>query len=303
MITLGLCCICNALKREGVSFRTMTYAGFCALPKARRIPELSARILHNARVVERILAFLAENHIRHYRLSSSLLPLLTHPKLRLPPEKLHDFPEIKKTFARAGLFAKTRGISLSMHPGQFVILPTTNPATLRATLDDLEQHGQILDWLGAPRSYAAPINLHMGTSNEWDALPMRFDAAYKKLSPAVRRRLVFENEDKGRWNARVLLDFLKPRKLPLTFDFLHDACNPCGEPQRDLFFESAATWGKCTPVFHYAESLSPQAPRSHSDFLQNAPPDYGLPYTCELEAKAKDDALIALRAQFSRTLR
>ena len=303
MITLGLCCICNALRREGISFRTMTFARWQQLPKRRRLNQLSQISLHNSRVVEAILKRLYLLGIAHYRISSSLFPLLTHPKIQLPLESLPDFAQIKNALKSAGTIARTHGISLSMHPDQFVIPASDNPHVAEAALAELSLHGKILDLIGAPRSYAAPIHLHMGTSRGLDALPVRFDRAWEHMPESVRRRLVFENEDKGFWSAKNLLAFLKPRKIPMTFDFLHNACNPSGVSQRALFLEAAQTWGGVLPVFHYAESLSEKAPRAHAPFARHCPPDYKINYICELEAKGKDDALIALRAAYPNRLR
>ncbi len=303
MITLGLCCICNALKREKVSFRAMTFAGWQKRGDAARLRDLSQVALHNSRVLQAIIDRLPCLGIFHYRISSSLFPLLTHPDIALPLEALRDFSQIKRALAHAGKSARAHGISLSMHPGQFVVLASDNPATVEAALADLALHGKILDLTGAPRSHAAPLNLHMGTAKALESLPERFDRAWARLSPPVKKRLVFENEDKGHWNARRLLDFLRPRGIPMTFDFLHDHCNPSGESQARLCLEAAKTWGRHIPVFHYAESAPAAASRAHAAFVRHSPPDYRFDYICELEAKGKDDAILALRRKFPKSLR
>ena len=85
------------------------------------------------------------------------------------------------------------------------------------------------------------------------------------LSDNVTSRLVFENNDKGRWNCDNLASHYS--NMPLTYDNLHDAVNPSSEQNTNIrrFCE---TWGNHKPLFHYSEGREDNK-RAHRDYPQN----------------------------------
>ncbi len=194
----------------------------------------------------------------------------------------------------AGEFARKgkNSVGLSMHPSQYVVLASLKESVRRDAAAEINFNAKVLDMLGSSPDWSSPINVHLNSSPlgrpHYGA---EFDAALCLLSASARGRLVIENEDKGHWNVPHLLEFLRPRGMPLSFDFLHHACNSGGMDTKRAFLASAETWGKFTPVFHYSESLSRANPRAHSEFCKSAPPDFGKKYFCMIEAKAKDFAI------------
>ncbi len=81
---LGLTCISEELKEKSkkeYSFRTMTRKRFkdlcIKIGRDEAIKELSDRIIHNIYVTQSIIRHCDLNDIKHYRISSSLFPLLT----------------------------------------------------------------------------------------------------------------------------------------------------------------------------------------------------------------------------------
>lgn len=107
--------------------RALTYKNFCALKKDAALSKLSEVCLNNANYVLEAVKFCGQSGIAHFRISSSLFPILTHPNLLLGISDLKDFEQIVSVLSRAGEFAKSGGISLSFHPSQYVLLLRRRP--------------------------------------------------------------------------------------------------------------------------------------------------------------------------------
>ena len=93
----------------------MTRRGFNTIldkqGKNEAIKTLSERILHNACTTRYILRHCAQNNILHYRLSSSLFPLITDDATDVCIEDLPDCTQIKEELH--ALQARLRGNSTS----------------------------------------------------------------------------------------------------------------------------------------------------------------------------------------------
>jgi UV DNA damage endonuclease len=99
---------------------------------------------------------------------------------------------------------------------------------------------------------------------------------------------VIENEDKGCWTVDNLL---KHFRLPITFDNLHDKCNPSETSSEDCMYQCAATWN-VKPLFHYSESHPDKTnPRAHADMPTDCPSIWQ--YDWDIELKSKDAAIRA----------
>lgn len=302
-IGYGLCCISLVLKKHGVGYRRFSHSNFSKLPRAKAVDKLSQICLHNAETLLRHIEFCALNSISRYRMPSDIFPLLTHPKLKISLDGLKNFPEIKKTLKRCGKAAKSGKVGLSTHPSQFIVLASEKCGVARAAAADINFNALILDLIGAPKSPEAPINLHIAR-NPKSAKNFKSDfmRGLKMLSKSARARITFENEDRGFWNLKNLVDFLKSaeldksfgKRIPVVLDFHHNRINPPGISEKSAFFAAAATWGKLAPVCHYSESAKSNRPAAHSDFCKNHPPYFGVPYICMLEAKSKDLAIFKL---------
>ena len=288
----GLCCISLALKERGIWYRTMTAKAFLDMPRKEALIKLSAICIENVNVLFDTLRLCREKDISRYRIPSDIFPLITYLRLGIDFDALADAQEITSMLSKAGEFAKNFGIGVSMHPSQYVVLASLKDSVRRDAAAEINFNARILDMLNTPADWSDPINIHLNSS------PLcrphygeEFDSALGLLSISARGRIVVENEDKGHWNVPNLLEFLKSRNIPLSFDFLHHMCNSGGMDTKRAFLKSACTWGKFTPIFHYSESLSASNPRAHSDYCEFPPPDFGKKYFCMIEAKAKDFAI------------
>ena len=290
----NLCCISNELKDQGYKFQTMTWKRFNQLVDSEgqqfAIDELSLRWLNNLEVTRLCIKHCAENGWG-YRVSSALFPCLTHPdfKYRIDPEDIGQFryDNIMGEFHDIATDNSKWGVRLSTHPDQFNVLASENQASVDKTIAELNHHGWVMDMLGCERSYQNPMNIHVNcTKGELSDIAARFMSNLNKCEQSVTSRLVIENEDKGCWNVDNLLTHFR---LPITFDNLHDKCNPSETSSEDCMYQCAATWN-VRPLFHYSESHPDKTnPRSHADMPTDCPSIWQ--YDWDIELKSKDAAI------------
>jgi UV DNA damage endonuclease len=163
----------------------------------------------------------------------------------------------------------------------------------------LEIHGQIMDIMGLGRTPYNPINIHCnGVFGDKIASMDRFVANFARLSESVRSRLVVENDDKASmYSVSDLMYLHRKIGIPITFDYHHHGFCTGGLSEQEAITLAASTW-PCTPIVHYSESKalhegdSKIKAQAHSDYVNSMPNTYGLDVDIEVEAKAKDLAIL-----------
>jgi UV DNA damage endonuclease len=288
----NLCCISNEMKNEGYHFQTMTWKRFNELcdqhGDAYALHELGDRWLNNINVTFMCIQHCAEQGWG-YRISSALFPVLTHPDFKYSMSDVPQYQQILDALKETAEYNETWQVRLSTHPDQFVVLASDSQDAVDKSIRELNHHGWVMDQLGCERSYYNPINIHVNcTKGELSDIANRFMSNLNKCDISVTSRLVVENEDKGCWNVDNLL---KHFSLPITFDNLHDKCNPSETSPEDCMYQCAATWN-VRPLFHYSESHPEKTnPRSHADMPTDFPPSNQ--YDWDIELKSKDAAIRA----------
>lgn len=291
----NLCCISNELKDEGYQFQTMTWKRFNQLRDEHgadyALQELGERWCNNVGVTLKCIEHCAKNGWG-YRVSSALFPCLTHPEFEYSIEDVPQCDEIMELFRDIVFYNETWQVRLSTHPDQFNVLASENQASVDKTIKELNLHGWVMDKLGCQRNYNNPMNIHVNcTKGELSDIAARFMSNLAKCDESVTSRLVVENEDKGCWNVDNLL---KHFRLPITFDNLHDKCNPSETSSADCMYQCAATWN-VRPLFHYSESHPDKTnPRAHADIPVDKP--CSDQYDWDIELKSKDAAIRACAA-------
>ena len=275
----SLCCIHTGLQKTGVKFNVMTYAQYKKLGKQSAMKVLADRSYNNIKTIHSIVKECAKNGW-NYRIGSNVFPLMTHPDLKFSVDDFYNASEIYAEFRACADTIKKNKVRCSMHPDQFVVPASPNPKVRINAIRDLEQHGYIMDLLDLPKTPEAPINIHMNCYNNanFSEAADRFIRSYNLMSNSVRNRLVLENEDKGKsWTVINLYNNVYKRiNMPITFDNLHDKCNPSiGLTEQQAFEMSVSTWPKdIVPLFHFSESLAGKNPRAHADFPTFVPMVY-----------------------------
>ena len=291
----NLCCISNELKDQGYKFQTMTWKRFNQLCDEHgaeyALDQLGKRWLNNVEVTRLCIEHCADNGWG-YRVSSALFPCLTHPEFEYSVQNVPQYEQIMEEFRDIVYYNESWQVRLSTHPDQFNVLASENQASVDKTIAELNHHGWVMDMLGCERSYRNPMNIHVNcTKGDLSDIAARFMSNLAKCDESVTSRLVVENEDKGCWNVDNLL---KHFRLPITFDNLHDKCNPSETSSDACMYQCAATWN-VRPLFHYSESHPEKTnPRAHADMPIDKP--CSDQYDWDIELKSKDAAIRACAA-------
>jgi UV DNA damage endonuclease len=273
--------------------------------------------------LEAIFAYLARTGITMYRLSSDLAPYITHPDL---PQFHNQIAECAAKLRALGAQAKARGLRLSLHPSQYVVMNAPDREVVDKAVWDLERQVEILDAMEL--GLQAVVVIHVGgVYGDKVSGRRRWIETYARLSSSVRRRLVLENDD-IRYSAADVLAIHAETGVPLILDYLHFWCN---NPEELDLPETAArfmaTWPTgVRPKIHFSSPrtemraiqrknrqtgkpetlMQPPVWRGHADYVNpfefitflRANPTMAADVM--LETKAKDLALLRLRRDLAR---
>ncbi|NRF92585.1 UV DNA damage repair endonuclease UvsE [Paenibacillus frigoriresistens] len=300
IIRLGFVSIAMAIFNNTPS-STFTYKLFSQRPREEAMLRAIEIGRKNLEATQRILYYNAAHGIRLFRLSSSLIPLATHPDVRIDVAA-----EYKDELRKLGQFANTQGIRLSMHPNQFTLLNGSD-SVVEAALRDLSYHAAILDGMGLDES--AIINIHVGgVYGDKDTATERLFTKISEVPEQAMRRLTFENDDKT-YTLEETLAVSKRLQRPCMLDLHHDWCNPSASSPIELLPDIAKTWGDIPMKIHVSSPKDAKEFRSHSDYIE---PDQLIPFlkSCKeaglpridvmIEAKMKDLALFRLAEQLGK---
>jgi UV DNA damage endonuclease len=270
--------------------------------------------------LDAILDHVAAHDIRMYRVASQIAPYVTHPDM---PQFHGQLTECAAELAALGARARQLDVRLSMHPSQYIVLNAPDAAVAASAVRDLESHAEFLDRLGAGPE--AVVVIHGGgLYGDAPAAEDRWVARYDRLSDAVRRRLVLENDERS-FPLSAVLRISARTGVPVVLDTLHHAVHdPDGIEPREAVELASATWpAGVVPKIHFSSPrlearevlrrdratgkrrihLTDPLAWQHADFIDAD--DFatfleatdGLRFDAMLEAKQKDRALIRLREQ------
>jgi UV DNA damage endonuclease len=276
---------------------------------------------HSLAALRRILAYLDRNDVRMYRMATALAPYASHPDL---PRFHGQVAECAEDLAATGALARAADIRLSTHPGQYTVLNSDRADVRAAAVAELEVQAALLDAMELGPE--AVVVLHVGgAAGGHAAAADRFCAALEELSERARARLVIENDDRT-FGAADVVELARRTGLRVVFDILHHRCHdPHGIDDADALAAALATWppGVVAKVHVSSPRLDveqrkvragrrverrlvlPQL-RAHADLVDPIGFEHflrdtarGRDFDIMLEAKAKDLALLRLRAQLA----
>lgn len=295
---LGLCC---QFIDEPIRFRTTTAAAVLRLSPFERLGKLSDIGRSNAEALRQAIAYCGRHAIGCFRVTSKILPLKTHPQAGYRVDDLPEAESIVAAFRACGSLARELDVRLTFHPDPFVVLNSPRDDVLRRSIEDLEYQAEVAQWIGAD-----VINVHAGGAQGGKAEALeRLVRSLDRLSEAARSRLTVENDDVV-FTPSDLLPVCRATGVPLVYDVHHHRCLRDVLACEDAMEAAWATWNR-EPVAHVSSPLAGwdgPRPRRHHDFVdfRDFPAGWRrLPITVEIEAKAKERAVLRLRDELRRT--
>jgi len=294
MIRLGLCCM---FRDEPIAFVTTTATSIGKMKRPDALAKLSRLCLKNADALLAALQFCAGHGIGCFRINSQILSIRTHPDCGYQIADLPESDEIIRRFKACGQFARKHNLRTCFHPDQFVVLNSRRPDVVTKSLQELEYQAEVSEWVGAD-----VINIHGGGAFG-DKQKALADLArgLDRTSSEVRSRLTVENDDKI-YTPADLLPLCKATGIPLVYDVHHHRCNQDGLSEPEATDQAIATWNR-EPMFHISSPIDGwkgPKPERHHDFIDVSDfPQcwHGLNLTVEVEAKAKEAAVLKLKSE------
>lgn len=238
--------------------------------KANATPErLTELIEHNLNSMEKMLDYNIQYGIQMYRISSDIIPFGSDKETN----QLDWVDLFQENFSRLSKKIKAYDIRVSMHPGQYTVLNSPHEEVVARAIEDLAYQTKFLDTLEVDRSHK--IILHVGgVYGDKDAAKKRFVETYKTLSPAIKERLIIENDDRLYTIADVL-EVSEQTGAPVVYDNLHNACNPSSLDLTDAQWIARAqeTWSDLEgPMkIHYSQQRKDARLGAHTQTIYIEP--------------------------------
>lgn len=250
--------------------KTLTFTRYAALPKSERMEKLKSVTAQNLHHTKRILYYNIAHEIKLYRLSSSPLPLATH------PEVMWDFiTPFKNDWEEIGRLIQKFKLRVSFHPNQFTLFTSPREQVTRNAVIDMEYHYRMLEAMNALES--GIINIHIGGAygNKNESLT-RFHENLKALPAEIKGKMTLENDDKT-YNVKETLISCEKENIPMIIDYHHHMANISDAELSDYLERIFETWKShnSIPKVHISSPKSEQAYRSHADFVSM---DFVLPF-------------------------
>ena len=298
-VNFGYCCINLTLQEKDIKIgRSMIRRTF----DKKGIQYAGELAEANVRDMIEIIKWNHKKGINLYRMSSSMFPWMSEYELT----DLPNWDTIANLLKGAGTLAQKYGQRIGFHPGQFCVLPSPNPSVVEKSIKELDQHAFIMDTMGLPQNQTYSMNIHVGgTYGDKPAAKQRFIENFKRLSKSAQNRLVLENDDKpAQYSVTDLYEIYQSVGTPITFDYHHHRCYEDPQPEQEALEMAASTWPTgIRQLCHYSSAKKLHEDesvilRAHADYLYEYVETYGMDLDIEIEAKAKELALIKYQEQF-----
>ena len=287
-IRLGYACISKTL--DITSSHTITYTNYeKTRNKEEKLIEITNKNLNN---LEEILKYNIKNNIHFYRMSSKIIPLATHPNIKI--NLLNIF---KEKLEHIGNIIKENNLRVDIHLDEYCVLNSTNSNIVSSTINIIKFYKNMLKTMNI-ESY---MILHIGSSAFGiEKSITRFINNFKKLDEESKNMIILENDDKV-FKIEDVLKICKTLNIPMVLDYHHYKCNKV-EPLEQHIKEIIKTWKGKIPKMHLSSKKNNKEFRSHHDYidindfieLTNILKTQNKNIDIMIEAKEKDMALFKL---------
>lgn len=298
IVRLGYVAISNKLGKKATSSSTVTYRNYQKiLSDEKKIEKLKTVIASNLNGLEKHIKYNIENNIHFYRITSALIPLITHPEV-----KYFEYRKMfKKDFEYIGSLINEYNMRVDTHPNEFNVINSVNPAVVESTKTTLNIH---VDWFEEMHYDKGKMVLHVGGATGGKEAGMeRFIHNFSTYPERVKNKVILENDDKT-YTAAETLKLCKALNIPMVLDVHHHNCNNNGENINDIWAEIVNTWNNqpLPPKIHFSSPREGKFDRKHADYINseefmkfiNSAKELHRDFDVMLECKEKDIALFKL---------
>lgn len=292
-IRLGYACLPVTI--DETASHTLTYTNYKKLGNKGN-DKLDSVIKSNFEALEKILKYNIRNDITFFRMTSELIPLVSH------PDVYFDFiNNYKDYYKKIGNIIKENNLRVDLHPSAYTVLNSVNEEVITSTINILEFYQKMYEAM----EIDSKIVLHVGSKVGGKRLGIkRFIDNFNKLDEKVQKLIVVENDDKS-YNIRNVLSICEKLRIPMVLDYHHHLLNKNNEKIEDYIERIFNTWKDDIPKIHFSSPKDKKNKRSHSDYI-NVDDFIELlerikftkrDFDVMIEAKKKDDSVFRLIRQ------
>ncbi|GAA0751429.1 UV DNA damage repair endonuclease UvsE [Clostridium sartagoforme] len=266
-IRLGYVAISNVLGKRVTSSSTVTFTNYNKITsEEKKLEKLKSVTSSNLNALQELLRYNIENNIHFYRITSALIPLVTHPEVGYWGHR-----EIfKKDFEYIGRLIKNSNMRVDTHPDEFNVINSNNPKVVENTLKNLMRQ---VEWFEDMNYKDGKMVIHVGgaTGGKEDAIE-RFIKHFNEFPKELKEKLIIENDDRT-YTAKETLNLCKTLNIPMVLDIHHHNCNNYGEDIKDILDDILNTWKNesLPPKMHFSSpkdrNLIDKVDKRHSDFI------------------------------------
>lgn len=297
-IRLGYVAISKKLGKKVTSSSTVTFTNYnkIILP-SKKLEKLQTVAASNLADLSKIIKYNIENNIHFYRITSALIPLVTHPEVGYWGHR--EF--LKKDFEYVGNLINKFNMRVDTHPDEFNVINSINPKVVENTKINLLRQAE---WFEDFKYDLGKMVIHIGgATNGKEAGLERFITNFATFPKQVKSKIIIENDDKT-YTAQETLYLCNELNLPMVLDIHHHNCNNANDNIYNLIPKIFETWNneKLPPKIHFSSPKNGQIDRKHADFIN--PHDFinfleniksfNTDVDIMLECKEKDLALFKL---------
>jgi UV DNA damage repair endonuclease len=191
-----------------------------------------------------------EESLRMVRISSDLLPAYTEPSWSYFWRRPDVMAYCSRVFSSIGDIARTRGVRLSFHPGQFCVLASETPSIVDRSIEDFEYHVDMARYMGYGKTFQDfKINVHIAGRKG----PQGIKDVMKRLSPEARNMLTIENDEIS-WGIEDSLELVDTCALVLDIHHHWIKTGEYIENTDERIKKIVDSWRGTRPVIHYSVS-------------------------------------------------
>lgn len=297
-VRLGYVAISKKLGKKITASSTVTFSNYNKITIAeKKLEKLRSVAASNLKDLETIIRYNIENDIHFYRITSALIPLVTHPEVGYWGHR--EF--LKKDFEYVGKLINNYKMRVDTHPDEFNVINSINPKVVENTKINLLRQAE---WFEDFKYDFGKMVVHIGgATNGKEAALERFINNFITFPNEITSKIIIENDDKT-YTAKETLNLCNELKVPMVLDVHHHNCNNNGENIYELIPDIFSTWKnqKLPPKLHFSSPKNGEKDRKHSDFinatdfvnfLENVK-SFNTDIDIMLECKEKDLALFKL---------